>query len=243
MPSSLLTALGWLLAVTPEGLPARLRRSGGGRPVARAAPAPAAALEPPPRLPGPAAGPGSRRMARLLPAPGRDRPLSLATPFLSERADPPDRPPGALRRRLGRTLAGGRARTRGPVVLATLHLALWESQTWLKLLSPVPLPEFGIIFRPLDNAGRRRLREADPRAFRDAAFVPQGRVRRGPGDPARERLRRASSSTRTRADRAPDDPLWPGLLDDRAARAPRGEVRGRGSHVLSPPHGLLARDL
>jgi heptosyltransferase-2 len=39
-----------------------------------------------------------------------------------------------------------------PVVLATLHLALWESQTWLKLLSPVPLPEFGIIYRPLDNA-------------------------------------------------------------------------------------------
>lgn len=38
-----------------------------------------------------------------------------------------------------------------PVVLATLHLALWESQTWFKLLSPVPLPEFGIIFRPLEN--------------------------------------------------------------------------------------------
>jgi ADP-heptose:LPS heptosyltransferase/lauroyl/myristoyl acyltransferase len=38
-----------------------------------------------------------------------------------------------------------------PVVLATLHLALWESQTWLKFLSPVPLPEFGIIFRPLDS--------------------------------------------------------------------------------------------
>ncbi len=39
-----------------------------------------------------------------------------------------------------------------PVVLATLHLALWETQTWLLRLSPVPLPEFGIIFRPLDNS-------------------------------------------------------------------------------------------
>src|ERR1019366_9335375 len=38
-----------------------------------------------------------------------------------------------------------------PVVLATLHLAHWESQTWLKLISPVSLPDFGIIFRPLDH--------------------------------------------------------------------------------------------
>ncbi|HEY1847698.1 MAG TPA: glycosyltransferase family 9 protein, partial [Opitutaceae bacterium] len=38
-----------------------------------------------------------------------------------------------------------------PVVLGTLHLALWETQTWLPALSPVPLPTFGIIYRPLDN--------------------------------------------------------------------------------------------
>jgi heptosyltransferase II len=88
--------------------------------------------------------------------------LSLAAPFLSE---------NRIRRmaRLGpsvdafaRELA---ARPR-PVVLATLHLALWESQTWLKLLSPVPLPEFGIIFRPLDNGA------AD-------AFVKRTRERHG----------------------------------------------------------------
>ncbi|HEY4989122.1 MAG TPA: hypothetical protein VII09_04905, partial [Opitutaceae bacterium] len=63
--------------------------------------------------------------------------LSLAAPFLSERR---------IRRmaRLGPSVdAFAReivARPR-PVVLATLHLALWESQTWLTLLSPVPLPE------------------------------------------------------------------------------------------------------
>ncbi|HVU33747.1 MAG TPA: glycosyltransferase family 9 protein [Opitutaceae bacterium] len=73
--------------------------------------------------------------------------LSLATPYLSE----------ARIRNIARlapsveTLARDLAAAPRPVVLATLHLALWESQTWLKLLSPVPLPEFGIIFRPLDN--------------------------------------------------------------------------------------------
>ena len=74
--------------------------------------------------------------------------LSLAAPFLNERRI----------RRIARlapstaTLAHELAGRPRPVVLATLHLALWETQTWLKLLSPVPLPEFGIIFRPLENA-------------------------------------------------------------------------------------------
>jgi heptosyltransferase II len=73
--------------------------------------------------------------------------LSLATPFLSERR---------IRRiaRLAPSVeqwARNRAATGRATVFGTLHLALWESQTWLKLLSPVPLPEFGIIFRPLDN--------------------------------------------------------------------------------------------
>jgi len=75
--------------------------------------------------------------------------LSLATPYLSERR---------IREiaRLAPSVeawARDRAARPRPVVFGTLHLALWESQTWLKLLSPVPLPEFGIIYRPLDNAG------------------------------------------------------------------------------------------
>jgi len=72
--------------------------------------------------------------------------LSLATPFLS----------GKRIRSIARLApsvdAWVREAGRKPVVLATLHLALWESQTWLPLLSPVPLPEIGIIFRPLDNS-------------------------------------------------------------------------------------------
>jgi heptosyltransferase II len=73
--------------------------------------------------------------------------LSIAAPYLSD---------GRIRRMAGLgpsvdSLARDLAANPRPVVLATLHLALWESQTWLKFLSPVPLPEFGIIFRPLDN--------------------------------------------------------------------------------------------
>jgi heptosyltransferase-2 len=88
--------------------------------------------------------------------------LSIAAPFLSERR---------IRRIAGLgpsvdSLARELAERPRPVVLATLHVALWESQTWLKLLSPVPLPEFGIIFRPLDNAA------AD-------AFVKRTRERHG----------------------------------------------------------------
>ncbi len=74
--------------------------------------------------------------------------LSLATPHLGERR---------IRAIAGlapsvEAWARDRAARPRPVVFGTVHLALWESQTWLKLLSPVPLPEFGIIYRPLDNA-------------------------------------------------------------------------------------------
>ena len=53
-------------------------------------------------------------------------------------------------------MAQDQAATPRPIVFATFHLALWESQTWLKLLSPVPLPDYGIIFRPLDNPAADR---------------------------------------------------------------------------------------
>jgi len=53
-----------------------------------------------------------------------------------------------------------------PTVLASAHLAYWEAQTWLGLLSQTPIGDFGVIYRPLDN----------PRAD---AFVRQTRERFG----------------------------------------------------------------
>jgi heptosyltransferase II len=74
--------------------------------------------------------------------------LSIAAPFLSERRIRTIASLGPSAEAMAHEVAAARR----PVVLATLHLALWESQTWLKLLSPVPLPEFGIIFRPLGSS-------------------------------------------------------------------------------------------
>lgn len=38
-----------------------------------------------------------------------------------------------------------------PLIISTPHLAYWESLTWLGLFLSQPLPEFGVIFRPLNN--------------------------------------------------------------------------------------------
>jgi heptosyltransferase II len=38
-----------------------------------------------------------------------------------------------------------------PMIVSTPHMAYWETLTWLRLFLPTPLPEFGVIFRPLDN--------------------------------------------------------------------------------------------
>jgi hypothetical protein len=132
-----LNVLGRLLALTPEPRPAR---AFGGRrrahPLA-GAPAPAGpALEPAPRV-SPAPRSWRRRIARessrrLV----ETALLSLAAPYLSERRIRTIARLGPSVEAFARDLA---ARPR-PVVLATLHLALWESQTWLKLLSPVPSP-------------------------------------------------------------------------------------------------------
>ena len=109
--------------------------------------------------------------------------LSLATPYLSERRI----------RSMARlapsteTLAREMAAQPRPVVFATLHLALWESQTWLKLLSPVPLPEFGIIFRPLENAAANDFVQATRERFgmrllsRKGGFAEALKVLRGKG--------------------------------------------------------------
>ena len=38
-----------------------------------------------------------------------------------------------------------------PTLICSPHLAYWEAQTAKPLIVPAPFPEFGIIFRPLDN--------------------------------------------------------------------------------------------
>jgi ADP-heptose:LPS heptosyltransferase/lauroyl/myristoyl acyltransferase len=39
-----------------------------------------------------------------------------------------------------------------PTLFCAPHLAYWEAQTAMPLVLPAPFPEFGIIFRPLENA-------------------------------------------------------------------------------------------
>jgi ADP-heptose:LPS heptosyltransferase len=74
-----------------------------------------------------------------------------------------------------------------PVVLATLHMALWESQSWLKALVDFPIPEFGIIFRPLDNPAadafvkRSRERHGMRLLSRREGFAEAQKILRGKG--------------------------------------------------------------
>ncbi len=73
--------------------------------------------------------------------------LSLALPCLSA-----DRLRRILRASPG-TKAFFAAQRRAPfaAVIAAPHMAYWEVLTALPLLVPEPFPEFGVIFRPLDN--------------------------------------------------------------------------------------------
>jgi lipopolysaccharide heptosyltransferase II len=107
--------------------------------------------------------------------------LSLATPYMTEKRI------RAIARLSPSVDAWAHDAGQKPVVLATLHLALWESQTWLPLLSPVPLPEFGIIFRPLDNSSadayvkRTRERFGMRLLSRKEGFAEALRILRGRG--------------------------------------------------------------
>lgn len=112
--------------------------------------------------------------------------LSLATPYLGESRirRMATLAPSAEQWARARSAAGAGARG---TVFATLHLALWESQTWFRLLSPVPLPEFGIIFRPLDLAAadvyvkRTRERFGMRLLSRRGGFAEALRILRGSG--------------------------------------------------------------
>jgi heptosyltransferase II len=73
--------------------------------------------------------------------------LSLASPFFSE----------TRLRRIIRVTAPvedcfrQHLATPHPLIVASPHIAYWESLTWIGLFLPFPLREFGVIFRPLDN--------------------------------------------------------------------------------------------
>ena len=109
--------------------------------------------------------------------------LSLAAPYLSERRIRQIARLAPSTETLTREL-GARPR---PIVFATLHLALWESQTWFKFLSPVPLPEFGIIFRPLENAAANEFVQSTRERFgmrllsRKEGFAEALKILRGRG--------------------------------------------------------------
>lgn len=75
--------------------------------------------------------------------------LSLASPFFSERRIRAlARPSPALEALLRQHFA----RRDHPLVFAAVHAAHWEALVWLPLLSPAPVGEFGIIYRPLKQA-------------------------------------------------------------------------------------------
>lgn len=73
--------------------------------------------------------------------------LSLATPFL-------DRNRYARIVAASPELLAAYARHRdtpAATLICSPHLSYWEAQTAMPLIVPAPFPEFGIIFRPLDN--------------------------------------------------------------------------------------------
>ncbi len=74
--------------------------------------------------------------------------LSLAMPCLGEKRlrRIMSASPGAL------AFFAAHQRAPFPVVIAAPHMAYWEVQTALPLIIPGAFPEFGVIFRPLDNA-------------------------------------------------------------------------------------------
>ncbi len=73
--------------------------------------------------------------------------LSLATPFLGDRRlrEIVTLSPELL------ALYTGHEREPAPTLICSPHIAYWEAQTAQPLLVPGPFPEFGIIYRPLDN--------------------------------------------------------------------------------------------
>ncbi len=87
--------------------------------------------------------------------------LSLATPFLTREryARIVEASPGLL-------AAFARHRDApAATLICSPHLSYWEAQTAMPLVVPAPFPEFGIIFRPLDNAAANTLVKSSRERF------------------------------------------------------------------------------
>ncbi len=87
--------------------------------------------------------------------------LSLATPFLG---------PERYRKIIAATpelLAAYAEHEANPAatLICSPHIAYWEAQTAMALVIPTPLPEFGIIFRPLDNPAANDLVKSSRERF------------------------------------------------------------------------------
>lgn len=87
--------------------------------------------------------------------------LSLATPFLDERRY---REIIAASPELLAAFALHRAEPAATLICSP-HLAYWEAQTAMPLVVPGPFPEFGIIFRPLDNPAANDLVQTSRERF------------------------------------------------------------------------------
>lgn len=109
--------------------------------------------------------------------------LSLASPYLSTE-------------RLRRILRAGpgledmlreRRDHPRPTLLVSAHLAYWEAQTWMAVLTDLPIGDFGVIYRPLDHPGLddfvRRTRERFGMRLlsRKAGFAEAARILRNRG--------------------------------------------------------------
>lgn len=87
--------------------------------------------------------------------------LSLATPFLSESRY---RRIIAASPELEAAFALHRSDPQATLICSP-HLAYWEAQTAMPLVLPAPFPEFGIIFRPLDNPSANELVKSSRERF------------------------------------------------------------------------------
>lgn len=87
--------------------------------------------------------------------------LSLATPYLTEHRY---REIITVSPEL-RAVYAEHARDPAATLICSPHIAYWEAQTAKPLLIPAPFPEFGIIYRPLDNSAADNFVKASRERF------------------------------------------------------------------------------